>query len=89
MPEIAPAAAARSVACWLARFMPPEPRKSKIPAIMKSIPSTKAASTGEKRLFECSSAKLTVYVTPARMAEEPSREAMLRKTLLFMVSKIG
>jgi len=69
--------------------MPPEPRKSKIPAMMKSIPSTKVASTGETRRFEENSAKFTAYVTPASVAEEPSKNATLRKMLLFMAFRTG
>jgi len=60
LPEIASAVAERSAAPLLARFIPPEPRKSNAPKMMKQIPSRNAASDGEKGEFEEKIHRLTI-----------------------------
>jgi hypothetical protein len=83
------AAAANIAALWLARFIPPEPRKNKTPKIMNIIPSINAASLGEMCGCEEKNQRSKMYVENANSSEAPIKSVTFRKMSLFMLFKLS
>jgi len=88
LPETALAVAA-SIAAWrVARFIPPEPRKSKMPRITKMIPSRNAALVGVKRGLEERNQTFIAYIADASRTEIAISAEMFLKNIVFIASSI-